>query len=283
LDSVRVLAVVAVVVGHSRPERTAAMLTFTWHVPVFFVLSGYLLSPGRDAATELSRRTASILVPTLAWGMIVTALWWLHGESTGVPLDGDFWRRLGWGGSGLGAPYSPFWFMPVLVVAILLVRLLDSTHRWAAWAVAVGGYLLCLGYPAETATSFWSLLLAPACMLYVLFGRQLRAWRPRLPFPFGVGLALLALAAFSIHEGATWVNIKQGSFGTPIVSALDAALVSIGLILLAESVFGTWSHHWIGAKAISKLAATSLPVILGHMLVLSMQPRTGHLPLAEDR
>lgn len=279
LDAVRILAVLAVVVGHSRPEHTAVELTFTWHVPVFFVLSGYLLSPGRSTSEELRRRTTTILVPTFLWGVIVTVAWWIHGHHVGVPLDSDFFRRLAWGGSALGAPYSPFWFMPVLVAAVVLARMLGNVNRWAPWGVAVAGYLLCWQFPQQTATSFWSLMLAPACMIYVLIGQELRRWRRHVPMPFLVGAALLALAAIIVHSGTTWVNIKQGSFGDPGISAVDAAFISVGLVLVAESVFGPWSHDWTGSRIISKLAATSMPVILGHMLLLSWFPQPWGWPL----
>ena len=268
LDAVRVLAVVAVVIGHARPGRITTTLTFSWHVPVFFVLSGYLLAEGRDAATELRRRARTILLPTLAWGVIVTAVWWLHASIAGPPLHHHFGHRLLWGGVDLVAPYSPFWFMPVLVASLVLTRLLDDVHRWLPLLVGLGGYLLCLGYPHAVATSFWSILLAPACMLYVLAGRELRTWRARISMPFLTGVTMLAISVAAIALGADPVNIKAASFGTTVVSALDAALISAGLILIAESLCARSSAEALSARVVSRLATTSLPVILAHMLVL---------------
>ena len=269
LDAVRILAVVAVVIGHTRTEHTATMLTFSWHVPVFFVLSGYLLSARRDAAAELSRRTQTILVPTLLWGALVTAVWCLKAVHDGTPLGHPFFKRLLWGGLKLGYPYSPFWFMPVLVVAVVLVRLLDASHRWAALAVGVGGYLLCVAYPGPVASSFWSLLLAPACVLFVLAGRALKRWRQRIRAPFVVGLALLAISGVALWLGVDRVNIKAGYFGTPIASSLNAVLISAGLILVAEALFSRVPPHAALGRFVSLLAATSMPVILAHMLVMS--------------
>lgn len=259
----------AVVIGHSRTEHAATLLTFSWHVPVFFVLAGYLLPAGRDAATELARRARSVLVPTLAWGLIVTAGWTLHSLLAGSTLGMPFLRRLLWGGVALGYPYSPFWFMPVLVLAVVLVRLLDAAHRWAALGVGIAGYLYCLAFPASVANSLWSSSLAPACLLFVLAGRQLKIWRPLIRRPLVIGICLLTLAGISLSLGVDRVNIKTGYFGTPFLSAVNAVLISAGLMLVAEAVFARLSPHAAFSRTTSLLAATSLPVILGHMLVLS--------------
>ena len=273
LDAVRIAAVVAVVLGHTRGGRTAAELTFSWHVPVFFILSGYLLTSQRDAATELRRRTQSILVPTAAWGIIVTLVWCVHLQRSGGAFDG-FWRRLAWGGSALGAPYSPFWFMPVLVAAVVLTRLLAAFPYWGAWAVALAGYLLCWEFPRAAATSFWSIMLAPACMLFVLAGQELRRRRHHVRFPFLTGAALLAFSFVSVGViDITWVNIKQGSFGTFGWSTIDAFTISAGLILIAEATLQSVPSQNRIARAITRVAATSLPVILGHMLVMSLRPK----------
>lgn len=269
LDAVRVAAVVAVVVGHSRSENAARILTFSWHVPVFFILSGYLLRSRRDAADELARRTKTVLVPTLCWGMIVTVGWLIHTHHAGAPVGVPFVKRLLWGGVALGYPYSPFWFMPVLVFAVVLVRLLDATHRWAALGVGTVGYLYCLAFPEAVAASLWSIALVPACLLFVLAGRQLRTWRSRIPYPFALGILLLAVAAAALRLGLEPVNIKAGSFGTPIFSALNAVLISSGMILTTEATFSHVPRESAMSRGINLLAATSLPVILGHMLMLS--------------
>lgn len=272
VDAVRVLAVVAVVIGHSHPTALWTELTFTWHVPVFFILSGYLFHPGRDAGSELRRRSRTILLPTLGWLTLVTAAWCLHAVVSGADLATDFWHRLAWGGVDLWAPYSAFWFMPVLVAALVLLRLLEGSPAPVAWLVGLAGYLVCLAFQDESASSFWSLLLTPACLLFVLAGRELRRWRGRIPAPLAIGLALLAVSIVAVRAGSDVVNIKAGSFGTPVISVLVAFAITTGLLLTAEVAFSV-PQVARTSYTVSRLAATSLPVVLGHMVVLMMLPQ----------
>ncbi len=61
LDLLRFIGIAAVVAGHVRGTSGAASLTvmvtiYSWHVPLFFVLSGYLFHTGRPLLIELRTR-----------------------------------------------------------------------------------------------------------------------------------------------------------------------------------------------------------------------------------
>ena len=67
IDSLRLLGIVAVVAGHVWSNELARDLLYTWHVPLFFVLSGYLWARDRSMALEVPNRWGTIGLPYTAW------------------------------------------------------------------------------------------------------------------------------------------------------------------------------------------------------------------------
>jgi acyltransferase len=59
-DAVRVLAMLAILAGHVWVNGPARLFLYTWHVPIFFVLSGYLWKPNRSLAGEVKNRVRSV-------------------------------------------------------------------------------------------------------------------------------------------------------------------------------------------------------------------------------
>jgi acyltransferase len=95
IDALRIVAIAVVVVAHVWTDNYALRLaSYTWHVPVFFFLSGYLVSPGRPLRRELAARWRTLGVPYIVWLVLITLLvatagWW----TTGV-LGAPDWRAL---------------------------------------------------------------------------------------------------------------------------------------------------------------------------------------------
>lgn len=271
LDAVRVAAVTAVVAGHAfsgRPWTGEAI--FSWHVGIFFVLSGYLWRPGRRLRPEVVHRARTLLVPYAAWLALVTATWWLLREHRDRPLHEPFFHRVAKGGSYIGMPYSAFWFITALFVAVVLYRALERVAgRWtplAAMGVGAVGLAAAERSPEALKSIWWAAGLAVPCLVYVAAGALLRAVRPHVSAPLVVGPVLVAagFAAFLVG-GVSPPVIKAADFGDPVLTVVAGAAIAVGAILLCEGVFTGRRRTvpWITA-----LATTALPVVFAHGLVL---------------
>ncbi|MBM7503166.1 fucose 4-O-acetylase-like acetyltransferase [Agromyces aurantiacus] len=276
VDVVRILAIVAVVAGHVWFEPAVRLATYTWHVPVFFVLSGYL-SSGRPArlGSVLGRRARSLLVPYAAWLLIL-----------GLALGAvDQPLRLLAGGTALPRGFTAFWFVTAFFVAVAGAAVLDRMPLAGQWGVAL--LLLAAGGIAGRALADVPLDAAVglACVVFVVAGRTLRAVRDHLARPVRTGAAMLALAAVLIASGASApLDLKQGDFGTPVVSVVSAILVSCGLILVARgavdralSRLGDRAAERTGAL-VSRLALCGFAVVLTHAAVLLVMRRLEAAP-----
>lgn len=267
IDAVRVLGVTAVVAGHVWTEsETIRALLYTWHVPVFFFLTGYLWTPRRPLPVEAAKRWRTLGLPYVAWLLLIAAVYlpWQHlrGGLTLTELAAPFV-----GGAYIGRPFSAFWFMGALFAAAIVYRIIQRMPLWSHWILALIG--VALGYlvpDALTAVPLGAGIAIPA-LIFVVAGNHLKQVRSRIASPMILGGSLLAVAiAVVATRVSNPVDLKQSDLGTPILSVAAAIAISAALILLAEGIVPRLGARL--GKGLVALASVGTMVILTHAVIL---------------
>lgn len=276
IDLVRVFGVVAIVAGHTWDHRHFVQAgLYTWHVPVFFVITGYLWKPERTVRQELVNRAKTLLVPYAAWLILVTVIWLRFRAARGEPLDLSLLKTLPLGGNWIARPYSAFWFVTCLFFAAVFLRWLEKLGPFFPWLAAAVGITWAAGDPSALSHVPLGAGLALPAIGFLLVGQLLRRYRTTITRPLAAGL-LLALPSWWLGwSGAVdTLNMKSANLGTPLVSVVVSAAISCGLILIAESVaqkLPAWSN-----RVVLVLAACAIPMILTHTLSLAITERLGY-------
>lgn len=277
VDLVRVVGVVAIVAGHTWNEAWAREWLFSWHVPVFFVITGYLWRPGRTVRAEASRRARTLLIPYFGWLVIVAVAWYGWLAASGHALAAQTLVDLGLGGAHIQRPFSAFWFITALFVAAVLMRWLQTVSPLLPWFVGACGLVWCTFDPEAARAVPWSAVIGVAAMPFIGVGQLLRTHRQRIERPAAFGLALLIPAGVLIvATDLSPLDLKAGDLGTPLLSIALAAAVSAGLILTAEAV--ALRLPTLVGRAVNAVAAVSLAIVLGHALVLGIAGAIGLAP-----
>lgn len=268
IDVVRVLGVLAVIVGHfysgpDGPPRLVGAAIYSWQVPIFFFLTGYLWKRGRTLRSEATARAHSLLVPYAAWMTIfglplIVITTFASGE---VP-----WGSIGtaiWGGGMVRGSFAPYWFLPVLFFAAIAMRMLERLPFWAAWGAAAVGLAAAYFWGGFLATSPLNVLVALPCLVFVLLGQVVSAIETRVRMRGVVGVALLVagLSVFLLSFVAP-LDMKLGDFGTPVLSVLASATICTGLVWTAKAAFD--GGDFIASGQVTELALVSVVVLLTH-------------------
>ena len=266
IDLLRVLGIVAIVAGHVWDNLFTREAIYTWHVPFFFFLTGYLWTSIRPLRTEVRKRARSLLIPYTCWLLLISipfvGLSLLRDSKPLIPLIFDVL----WGGAALGRPYSAFWFVTALFFAAVLLRAMQHLPCWTAWVVATIGLVICYTNGSLVAVLPLSLGVAVPAMLFVLAGIAFRSIRTHLKHPVLLGItALVASSALVLSGLSDPMDMKQADFGTPALSVIVAVAISGGLVLVFESLV-----RWRGLAAnwTTRLAAAGFMVVLTHAAVL---------------
>src|SRR5699024_5939852 len=140
IDALRLFSIAMVVLGHSGSFECSTLLSI-WRMPLFFILSGFFFVPyGRSLRFELSRRWETLVIPYLAWpvviALVVVMVQW--SEPSGML------RRLftgGRGGTGRFIFWMSAWLLLSLVISAVMLRYLERFARWLAWPVGPASIL----------------------------------------------------------------------------------------------------------------------------------------------
>ena len=243
LDAARGLAMLLVMIGHTVPgNETVIGALYTFHLPLFFVISGYASRPVRDGRAFARRHVRSffrLIVPCVVLQMgLMVYFCLLEGNLSAGRLIGLEKRailQLFWasaqsvsGRPALGIP----WFMFALFWGRMLFDLLRMVlERHAALAcVLVSAAGLAIG----TAVYFFqSLDLAMVSVLFLCAGEQLRrmdALSPRVRR--GVLLAAALVWALGLWQGVRidMAVHQYGPYGLGIPVSLCASAVVCALM-----------------------------------------------------
>lgn len=273
MDLLRVVSVVAVVVGHAWPFMPGEEYLQIWRMPLFFFLAGYFFSAHRNVVAEFTLRLRTLGVPYLSWLMIlIFAVWAL--DFSPWPLPAGTVQGVLAGGAEADMPFLSFWFISVMFFAALLLRLLLLAPWWVGVMVALGGLTLAEAPDSAMAYTFLGMGLVPACTAYMLAGYWFRRLieRPRfhaLPAHWALGIIAVGAGFIGMAAGAETMNMKWSGFGTFLISPILAVLIAGGLVLIFSTVVNALLAGLPAAAAgISELVRTGTMVVFLHPLVL---------------
>lgn len=262
IDLLRVVGIVAVVIGHVWVEETRPWL-YSWHVPLFFFLAGWFWRLGRSVRSEWSNRARTLLLPYVAWLMVVFTASALLGSALSDREAPDLVHVV-LGGNHIGRPFSAFWFVTALAGTTILRRYLERWARWVTWLVAATGVVLSTLVPGLVAAVPLSLGMALPCLAFLLFGQVLRGLRADVAGP--VSTATFVLATVAVVLGSQPLDLKNGDLGTPVLSVLVSVGLCWPMTLLAERIGRDMPDRF--ADLFTTLATAGIGVVLVHAFPL---------------
>jgi fucose 4-O-acetylase-like acetyltransferase len=278
LDTAKGIGIVLVVAGHvlvaqdSAWKQVAGQFIYMFHMPFFFMVSGYTLKV-ESLGPFAYRRTLSLLVPysvaLLLMGLPATVVSCGFGSvpAFGIGTCPGFPARLIAGGSSIGGIFSVFWFPTCLFVSLLAAQVVlrSAGARLSVLGLfAVGlyglGYVLPLALPATTMV--WSLGVAPMAVVFILGGffiRRLdrtpqRVIVPALIIPLAILLSLLV---------PQLIDMKRGLYGTPVIGLVTGLGLSLSLWFCARLAIRL-PHV---AEVLSFLGSKTMPIMYFHQLI----------------
>lgn len=268
IDAVRVAGILAVVAGHTLATPAVRPLFYTWHVPLFFFLAGYFWSHRRGLAQEVRKRGRTLMLPYVTW-FVLLAVGFVALDPL---LESTTWRRLTLplrNGQHSAMPFTTFWFVSVLFVCCVLMRMLAHLPAVWMWAIGVAAAVAGWMFGPQLAATPLSVGSALPCLIFILFGSLARTVHDRYVTPERAGAAaLIALAATAVCGAGVAVgavlpaDIKVGDFGTPIMSRLTAMVIAFTMVLTAEWLFARLPHR--ASVIVTQLSYGGLMVVLTH-------------------
>lgn len=311
IDIAKGIGIVLVVLGHNPTFGNwgwPGWMIFSFHMPLFFVLSGLFLRSSDELGRFAVSRFHSILKPCFVVALLIAMAKWLAGlKSLVAPVDAVqlFGGQLY--GNGATMMWTPMWYLPHLFLAsctgLLLLKTLAGRPQWVmpmcALLLTVG--VVAIGRLPELA---WSADLLPISVAFMLAGWSLHdalfaaqyRWQPcAAALAVFVTLNLAFDARMDLNMRVydhLLINTAEAACGIYLVLALASRLQHTSLPSRVLSTLGSASlfilifHHPIHLKVLSmlrakgqgELPASAFAVVAGLLLPLMVWGAARRLP-----
>ena len=265
VDTAKGWGMLAIIVSHVMTGHPVSRWLYTFHVPLFFFLSGFLFRADRPWRTFLNSKFKKLLLPYFALALpIIPAEAALAGSMEG------FWERVGELALGVLVQRRlwPIWFLACLflleILAYWLLRAVKKPAFLALTAAAMGaaGALYAgAGLPVLP----WNLDACFGVMPFFMGGYLLKNSPKAVDWlqngktrPVALGLLVagnLAVALTVVKGLAPGMDVFKNQYGFPLWSYLGA-FCGIGAVILAS--------QWVTARPIRYLGRNSLPYFVWH-------------------
>lgn len=188
IDIAKVFGITLVVVGHSYSPYPLEKIIYSFHMPLFFMVSG-LLYKSRGIGPTLRNKWSGLVVPYLLALLVTLPVLWIigRGDAFNARLLVDVLEAknevLIWN--------SPMWFLPSLFTTFLLFVLIEAVMKNTRTAAVAGMVLgLCGSY------------LVPAIREMLVFGLD-----TAVPALFFFSLDVLLSGAGTLRKGPPKGNL----------------------------------------------------------------------------
>ncbi len=191
LDVAKGITILLMVLGHTSIPWRFSNFIFAFHMPLFFIASGWCTLWGKYNVGEfILHKFKTLLIPFIMYSAAVLLIAYLS-EYEDITLEGVFFE--GWKGYAL-------WFVPVLFISMILAKLITMLPiTWVRYTVCIG--LIVIGallryYRVQIP---WTMATVPYATFLVLFGSSMKKYtqiieRPKL---WIIVLCLLLTVAIS--------------------------------------------------------------------------------------
>lgn len=276
VDVARGIGIIAVVVGHVWTRGPLRDALYSFHMPLFFLLSGMLSRP-QPLIAFARRQLFSQMRPYFLFLALVTAADQIIEPLKGNrPIFRDWPQDIGpllLGGSWLAGPFIIFWFVPCLMMARIIFNIL--LRRWPdpfdrRWALFVPPLLVvAYGLGQWTQHSPLGLITVPMALLLLWIGAlwSRMDWQSWMMLP----LALFTLPGL-VGLFPT-LNMKAADYGWPLLSIGAGVATSLLLFRLSAVIAPV-------AGPLAFVGRASLTIMYLHVAVIHyLSPYMDNLPL----
>jgi len=274
VDIAKGLGIIAVAAGHS--GSNAASYLYWFHMPLFFIISGYLFKPQEDWPSFINwsvRRTCQLLLPYISFmAIIVVTEYYLGNKNLDYHKIADcFAFNFYPGGRYTGGFYVIFWFVTCLYTTQIAFAFVHKAFKSSAACLSIVGIAFILVHYAPFIAFTnqyvipWNIDVALFALAYYAFGFYAREVLKRVNTTVtaasaAVSVALIFYGLLGLFKYS--INLKYGTYSTLLMDLSVPIVMSVVLIACSQKCTA-----FIAGNTLALLGRYSLPIMYLHLPV----------------
>ena len=281
IDVARGIAGLLMIFGHLRLNNEVDQFIYSFHMPLFFILSGMTIHEEKDFLPYLKKRVRRLLVPYIVFSLIFAKpeltnwLKCIYGTREGLLSAGSL---------------TPLWFLPCLFSADVIFHLVLKFCREEKIVIVVSFVLSVAGVIIGTFLPFGSTLpfgvnVAMVSIPFLLIGYLLKKHpelmkkvkeNPVAGLLAVAGLLVILLFTYSRNIPPTVVNeiyhmeMAIGAYGNIVWFYFNSVIGSFAVILFSLLMAGK-------LKVMERFGGCTITCLVSHWGILSLMRQIGTL------
>lgn len=239
LDWAKVIGIFLVVIGHIPTEYAYKTYIYAFHMPLFFIISGFLYKK-ISFKDEIIKCFRSLLLPYLLYGVLLLGF-----VTIGKGFDVSLWLNFFLGNAvaliGKYAPLCPLWFLITLILLRLASSVLNEKFFKISFIlVLVLNVILGILFELSSLKNDYFMVIASLfCYPFWGIGVYLKESNISLKVQKNVSSTIIAVCLIITGGGIAFINGKidliRLSFGNNIGLFYIAALcLSVGMLFFCK-------------------------------------------------
>lgn len=183
VDMAKGIGMFAIIWGHIMLSGWSNNLVYSFHIPLFFFLSGMMFSSSKypSFGVFIKRRIKTLLVPYVMFSLITWILWVVMNLITHSNVE--LWKPLlqtfiAQGSGGFMVHNVPLWFVTCLFVVEVLYFYIEKLPKWLNIVICVvcaliGDYMIRGGHLSFYRLLPWNIEAAMSALLFYSLGNLL--------------------------------------------------------------------------------------------------------------
>lgn len=291
-DAAKAIGIFCIVIGHVFHDQGAyAQYVYSFHVPLFFFLTGVTFSRGKNGFWKfLIQKAKRLLVPFCIFAAVSWSVYAFLGKFVSSfaekAIDSSIHSIIISTLKGYCAANTPLWFLPCLFLELLFLyaitfiidritenrRLSYGLLGLSVFAAAAIQYIIySLSLFSTKAPIFKvdvAIAMLPFSLSGVLLSRLIRANQKaaRKPYIFILSLLCIAGGGFSALKLNILVGYQSSEYGKILIFYLSAFLSVLGFTLLCFFIPKSRAISYIGSNTMPILLMHKFPVVFFHTL-----------------
>lgn len=258
IDTLRGISIFLVVLGHTILPYSWLIYVFSFHIPLFFFISGFLFNPEKypDSAQFIKRKATALLWPYLVFFLINFVYWILFFGSNQYfePV-----KQMLYSSDKLFAPFIPLWFLPTLFITEIIFYFLYKKCQkfWLPLSVIISGTI---GFYLAKYKLIWGIDIALVAILFYYLGFVARTYEEKIKKIKTIPIAIISILFLTANlilafDQNTQVTMIYRYYAKGWLYLLAAITGIIGYIFLAKFLKKTLLKNitiidWLGRNSL---------------------------------
>src|SRR5690606_37441007 len=243
VDQVKGFAIFLVVYGHNFPVTEKFIYTF--HMPLFFIVSGFFF-PSKPDFSTLRKRFKSIMIPYFFWAGFLFVFWFLLGRKFGVSAQNpaSVWKNFigifyAQGDRGFMEWGIPMWFLPAMFLCFLIYFFLKKYLIVRKRSIIAVLLLSAIGFLYSHFTDInlpWSVNVAMVALFFFTFGNLSFNYIQQIPKKWAIfAMVVFATVHFLLYNYNIKIDMYRSIYGNELLFILNGLLGSLWVIFFFKS------------------------------------------------